>query len=215
MELSKPNNSQDLTLAGKINSIIQKPIKYALNEVAEKDIQFEVMSSIRKCAIGLGIQMSDIALQTLAEDIISVYTYESLESITEVLRNARRGLYQFGHNPRSALTMILIREWMSIYLDDKAMKRRIEEKKKEMEETYKTVDPEQALERIKKIRDLIVVKTTEIKSVGITKNDFIDKLKQDLPNSTPEMIESFLSELQKNPERWKEEIELINKYLKK
>jgi hypothetical protein len=215
---TESNTSLPMIQTGKINDLLQaKPIREMVKDFGIDKVKIEIIGSIVKCATGLGINMSETQTLLLCEDIMDVYPYESVEDVCMVLRNGRTGKYGFGHNSRNVLNMILIREWMTLHLEEKATAREkvIEKRKKEIEENYQAIDTEKAMERIKTIRDLIVIKPKETVSVGITKSDFIDKLKQDLPNSTPEMIHGFLSELQKNPDRWKEEIELINKYLKK
>jgi len=76
--------------------------------------------------------MSEIQVVTLCEDLVDTYTYDSIEDVRECLKNGRRGVYGFGHNSRNSLNMILIREWMSLYLDKKAIEREKVNKKSKM-----------------------------------------------------------------------------------
>jgi len=82
--------------------------------------------------MALNISMSDNQVLTLCEDLVDTYTYDSIEDVRECLKNGRRGVYGFGHNSRNSFTMILIREWMSLHLEDKAIEREKVNKKSKM-----------------------------------------------------------------------------------
>ena len=86
-------------------------------------------------AIGDSLKENPSRLKDLAQDLIEVYRYDSLEDIRECLKNGRRGIYGFGHNKRGFISMILLREWMSKHLDKKAELREKDIKAKKIEAT--------------------------------------------------------------------------------
>lgn len=100
-----------------------KPIATQLAKAGEKPVMDLVMKSITKCANGLGIDMSADVVETLAEDLIEVYRYDSIEDIIQTLKKGRQGIYGFGHERRNSLNMQLISDWMSKHLEDKARAR--------------------------------------------------------------------------------------------
>jgi len=108
--------------------------------------------AVEKCAEQLNISMSQNQASTLSDDLIDVYSHDSVEDITECLKNGRRGEYGFGHNSRNSLNMILIREWMSLHLEKKAIEREKENKKNKIEnnEPLEIVDYEAYKIRTKK-----------------------------------------------------------------
>lgn len=94
--------------------------------------------------MSLNIKMNSLQLETLCEDIMDSYPYDSLEDVREVLKNARQGVYGFGHESRGAITMILIRDWMSQHLEKKARILESKHNKQKLSDKtiYKTVDYE-------------------------------------------------------------------------
>lgn len=80
----------------------------------------EIRISLEKCAMGLGIKMSDYQFEILSTDILEVYQYDSLEDVQQCLKKARQGEYSFEHFKRDVISMPLFRHWMSCHLDDKA-----------------------------------------------------------------------------------------------
>ena len=70
--------------------------------------------------MSLGLNMSDFQIQTLIEDILEVYPYESLEDLKECFKKARNGFYDFGFNKRDVLNMLVVRDWMKRHLTEKA-----------------------------------------------------------------------------------------------
>jgi len=115
LDLVKISKSVDLLTCKTIASQIQ-----AHGDVS---VLTEIRLSVEKCALALNITMSEIQVVTLCEDLVDTYTYDSIEDVRECLKNGRRGLYGFGHNSRNSLNMILIREWMSFHLENKAIER--------------------------------------------------------------------------------------------
>lgn len=85
-------------------------------------------------SIGDSLDKSPERLNDLAEDLIDVYNYDSIEDITECLKNGRRGKYGFGHNKRGFVSMALLTEWMGLYLESKA-----ELREKEIEKMKKGI----------------------------------------------------------------------------
>ena len=86
-------------------------------------------------AIGDTLKENPSRLKDLAQDLIEVYKYDSLEDIRECLKNGRRGVYGFGHNKRGFISMMLLREWMEKHLDKKAELREKELQAKKIEAT--------------------------------------------------------------------------------
>jgi len=91
-----------------------------------------ISKSITKCCQALGIEIAEETILMLADDILEVYRYESIEDVIYCLKKGRQGFYGFGHNKRGSLNMIVIRDWMALMLDEKASAR---EKKLAKEKT--------------------------------------------------------------------------------
>lgn len=79
-----------------------------------------IAASINKCAEGLGIDLSNYQIQVLTEDLIDVYKWDSIEDIQICLRNGRQGKYGPTYNK---LNMVIIQDWMSKHLEEKAIAR--------------------------------------------------------------------------------------------
>lgn len=86
-------------------------------------VKAEIVFSIQKCINALGIEMDNSDLSTLAEDILDVYKYDSVEDVIQCLKKGRQGTYGLGYNNRRSLNMLIIREWMSKHLEEKATAR--------------------------------------------------------------------------------------------
>lgn len=125
--------------------LIAKPIKIQIAHGNETEVRVTILMSVEKCAEQLNISLSQNQAVTLSDDLIEVYSHDSVEDITECLKNGRRGEYGFGHNSRNSLNMILIREWMSLHLEDKAIEREKVNKKSKMsnKEPLQNVDYEE------------------------------------------------------------------------
>ncbi|TNE74957.1 hypothetical protein EP331_00260 [bacterium] len=72
-------------------------------------------------AIGDNLDQDYSRLEMIAEDLIELYHYDSIEDIRECLKKGRRGDYGFGHHKRGYVTMLLLREWMEKHLEEKAI----------------------------------------------------------------------------------------------
>lgn len=113
------------------------------NPVQKEEVLKLISVALMKCSSSLGIKMSEEAILTLSEDLLDVYLYESIEDVIYCLKKGRQGVYGFGHNSRSSLNMIVIREWMTNVLDEKAQAReRVIESRKEKESSVYEVDYE-------------------------------------------------------------------------
>lgn len=109
-----------------------------------------IRAAIEKCAISLGITMTEEAIAVLCYDLFDVYRNDSVEDIIECLKKGRRGVYGFGHNSRSNLNMILIHEWMVKHLEEKSEIREKELSKFKLidKEPLKDVDYESYKKRV-------------------------------------------------------------------
>lgn len=111
-----------------------------IKEFGIEPVQITIKKAVTKCCAGLNIHMDPGLIDLLVEDLVDVYKYDSVEDIIECLKKGRQGKYGFGHNSRSALTMILIGEWMAKHLEEKAIAREKElqnQKKKDVPEIIK------------------------------------------------------------------------------
>lgn len=75
---------------------------------------------LEKCAIGLGIEVTNNLMSQLAEDLIEKYQHDSIEDIIQALRKGRQGHYGSTYGK---LNMIIISDWMSKHLEEKARAR--------------------------------------------------------------------------------------------
>jgi hypothetical protein len=109
-----------------------KPIFIQVKDNGPEVVSMIIKASLIKCALGLGIQISDAQSEVLSEDIQAQFSYDSIEDINECLKSARRGEFGFGHNSRNTLNMILITEWMAKHLEKKSIaKEKIHSKHKQ------------------------------------------------------------------------------------
>ena len=90
-----------------------------VSEFGGENVKLEIVISIQKCSVGLGIQMSEMQMSILADDLMDVYKLDSVEDIIQCLKKGRSGKYGFGHNSRQSLNMMVLREWMAKHLDEK------------------------------------------------------------------------------------------------
>lgn len=102
-----------------------KNISLQIKETSKEIVMAHIAPWLLKLseAIGDTLHKERSRLETLCEDIIDTYTYESLEDIRECLKKGRRGLYGWGHNKRAFISMQIIKEWMAHHLEDKAIER--------------------------------------------------------------------------------------------
>jgi hypothetical protein len=102
----------DLLKAEPINSQI---LKYGRNEV-----YVEITKYLNKCIRTFDIVLDNNTIQVLVEDIVSKYKFDSIEDIRECLKKGRQGNY--GKN-YGKLNMVVISEWMTKHLEQKAIAR--------------------------------------------------------------------------------------------
>lgn len=107
-----------------------------IREHGEELVIDKIKLSLNKCALGLNINLQPESYETLAADILEVYQYDSVEDVIQCLKKGRQGKYGFGHNNRQSITMILIKEWMALHLEEKAIAR-----EKELQNQKKKVIP--------------------------------------------------------------------------
>ena len=105
-----------------------------VQEFGDESVLNLVMSYLLKLSEAIGDNLIDNKnrLETIAEDLIELYHYDSIEDIRECLKKGRRGDYGFGHHKRGYVTMLLLREWMEKHLDDKAALREKEHELKKI-----------------------------------------------------------------------------------
>lgn len=123
-----------------------------IKEYGEENVLVVIRMAVEKCIIGLNISMADEQVVTLCEDILEKYEFDSLEDVKECLKKGRQGYYGFGHESRSALTMILITNWMGQHLEKKSQARESSltiEKQKHLEATSEEIDYSKYKNRIK------------------------------------------------------------------
>jgi hypothetical protein len=144
-----------------------------------------IMTSVQKCVLSLGMNMSIAQVKILCQDIYEVYSSDSVEDVQECLRRGRMGEYDFGHFKRDILCMPLFRTWMSLHLEKKSKTREdIITNRKHVIEKIAPVTDEIAKEYLAKIK-------ANLKAV-------IDGEKAIKPAFTKENIDSFwLKELNK------------------
>jgi hypothetical protein len=109
---------------GKTHEILRaKPIFLQVQDHSEKQVKQLIATWLLKLSSSIGDMLHNDAdrLTTLVEDLMDVYPYDSLEDIRECLKKGRRGDYGFGHHKRGFITMLLLREWMSRHLEEKAI----------------------------------------------------------------------------------------------
>lgn len=75
---------------------------------------------VSKCSIGLGIELGKIESEILTEDLIEKYKHESIEDIQICLKRGRQGFFGTTYGK---INMIVISEWMTKHLEEKAMAR--------------------------------------------------------------------------------------------
>lgn len=132
-ELQKSNNQSGLILSSQLIPITKtadllkaKPMSVQVREFGLDSVKKEIVFSINKCADSLNIILTNDQIYTLADDIIEVYIHDSIEDVIQCLKKGRQGSYGFGHNNRQTLNMIVIREWMTKHLEEKAIARESE-----------------------------------------------------------------------------------------
>lgn len=89
----------------------------------EEPVRDLLMKGVVKCSSQLGINLTPIGSQTLVDDILEVYSLDSIEDVLEALKKGRQGKYGLGFNSRSSLNLITIGEWMSNILEEKSLAR--------------------------------------------------------------------------------------------
>ena len=121
---------------GKTHDILKaKPIFLQVNEHSEKHVKQIIATWLLKLSSSIGDTLHNDAdrLTTLVEDLMDVYSYDSLEDVRECFKKGRRGEYGFGHHKRGFITMLLLREWMSRHLEEKAVIREKEIARKKVD----------------------------------------------------------------------------------
>jgi len=83
-------------------------------------VNLEIAKSINKCCQALDIILENHMLQMLVEDIVEKYSTDSVEDVQQCLKKGRRGNYGTTYNK---MNMIVISDWMSKHLQEKAQAR--------------------------------------------------------------------------------------------
>jgi len=106
-----------------------------VNDYGETNVLNLIKSALLKLSHSIGDNLSNDKdrLDMLATDLIEIYHYDSIEDITECLKKGRRGDYGFGHHKRGFITMLLLREWMTRHLEEKAVIREKEIARKKVD----------------------------------------------------------------------------------
>lgn len=75
---------------------------------------------MNKCVNSLGLEIDNSTLQTLIEDIVEKYKYDSIEDIRECIKKGRQGYFGKVYGK---FDLIVISEWMSKHLEEKSIAR--------------------------------------------------------------------------------------------
>lgn len=105
------------------------------NQANENEILKEISLSVSKCSDALQIHLTPLQIKTMAEDILDVYKFESVEDIILCLKQGRQGVYS-DIPTYGKLNMIVFQQWMARHLEKKyAEKEKLlrNEKLKELE----------------------------------------------------------------------------------
>ena len=115
------------------------PIKEQIKNHGDVQIKETLLMALSKCAVSLSIELNQLQLETLVEDLVDVYQWDSIEDIIEALKKGRQG--QFGKT-FGKLDMTIIREWMNHQLSIKAdqLERQHGKNKNEIDEEVFQVD---------------------------------------------------------------------------
>jgi hypothetical protein len=115
------NNLLILTYGKEHDLLTAKPIILQVKDYGETNVSNIIKAWLLKLSEAIGDNLTENVsrLSTLADDLIDLYHYDSLEDIRECLKKGRRGQYGFGHHKRGYITMLLLREWMTNHLDEK------------------------------------------------------------------------------------------------
>ena len=137
-QVQKANLSDSLvrlTSGNTFELLKAKPIMMQVHEHGDDKVKNYIKAALIKMsnAIGDNLDANADRLDMLTTDLIEVYHYDSIEDITECLKKGRRGDYGFGHHKRGFITMLLLREWMSRHLEEKAVIREKEIARKKVD----------------------------------------------------------------------------------
>lgn len=158
-----------------------KPMFLQIKEHSDKAVKNKVAGFLIKCSSQLGLTYEPNFIETLAEDVIDKFKYESLEDIAECLKKGRQGDYGTSYNK---LTMIVISDWMAKHLEDKAINREklIKQKYQTTKEPLKVVDYEKFKARIAEKKPKIAKGQKEML------DDYIQKVCEALEVDTKELF---------------------------
>lgn len=98
-----------------------KPIAEQIRLAGEQPVKNVVQKAILKASDAMDISIPPARILLLTEELIDLYTTDSIEDIIAALRNGRRGQYQA--KPYGKINLELITSWMSEHLDQKARER--------------------------------------------------------------------------------------------
>lgn len=124
-QITKKNSSELRIITKPSDTLTCKPI---IND--DREAEKHVLAGLMKCRDSLGLSIDLGILQTIAEDLVDKYKYESIEDIMYCLKKGRQGYYGNNYNK---LNLIVISEWMGKHLEEKAREREkiIQNRKKE------------------------------------------------------------------------------------
>lgn len=155
-----------------------KPIVEQISRFGRNDVNNEIAKSLMKCAISVGIELSNHKSQLLVEDLVDKYKYDSIEDIQQALKKGRRGNYGSTYGK---LNMIVFTEWMARHLEEKyhALENKLESDKNETDfKGWKTREEYEAAARkptVKSAKDILKEKEYDFSKF---KMDYIRKNSQ-------------------------------------
>ena len=97
-----------------------KTIQYQVRTYGEQPVLGKIRMALEKSFIALDVPVDDVKMRILCEDLMDTYTHDSIEDIYQALKKGRSGQYGTNYNK---LNMVVIAEWMSRHLEEKAIAR--------------------------------------------------------------------------------------------
>jgi hypothetical protein len=187
------NTLQLVPISKKEDLLKCKPILSQIKEVGKNSVLTHIRVGVEKCAMALGINLTDSQVSTLCQDIIDRYVQDSIEDVIECLKKGRMGFYGFGHNTRASLNMLVISEWMNQHLEGKANLRERElSKYKAKSDPLDDVDYESY-----KIRAQVEIKQkTKMNSrlIPDSMEEYTKQLKEFIPTFSDEQVKTLLKQ---------------------
>jgi len=82
----------------------------------------DIVDEVMLCAEGLSIDLTSQQIRIFVQDLVELYTFETMEDIFLVLKQGRQGSFGTSYNK---LNMVVFRGWMEQHQDLKAEAREL------------------------------------------------------------------------------------------